>query len=139
MKRIVLACTLAGLGLAAGASRADAQVFAPRQQYNPYARPTVSPYVNLGRGGNPAANYYGLIKPQMDANQQIQQLQLQQNQMQQQGLPLEDQAGLGGLGGFGGGPFTGHNSQFGNYSHYFPQPGGGVRPMTMPVAGFRRY
>ena|SRR5947208_3277339 len=135
MKRLVLACTVAGLGLVGGAPRAEAQGFAPRQQPNPFQRPTVSPYVNLGRGGNPAAAYYGIVKPQLETTQQIQQLQLQQNQMTQFGLPLEEQGGMGGLGGYS---LTGHNSQFGNYSHYFPQPGGGVRPMTMPVAGFRR-
>src|SRR5262249_27849947 len=135
MKRIVLACTLAGLGLFGGAPLAQAQGFAPQRPPNPFQRPTVSPYVNLGRGVNPAATYYGLIKPQMEANQQIQQLQIQQNQLMQMGTPQEEQGAMGALGGYS---ITGHNSQFGNISHYFPQPGGAVRPIIMPVAGFRR-
>jgi hypothetical protein len=29
--------------------------------------PAVSPYLNLQRGGNPAINYYGLVRPQVAA------------------------------------------------------------------------
>jgi hypothetical protein len=28
-------------------------------------RPTVSPYLNIARGGDPAINYYGLVRPQI--------------------------------------------------------------------------
>jgi hypothetical protein len=31
----------------------------------PIARPTVSPYLNIIRGGDPAINYYGLVRPQV--------------------------------------------------------------------------
>ena len=31
------------------------------------SRPAVSPYLNLQRGGDPAINYYGLVRPQVAA------------------------------------------------------------------------
>jgi hypothetical protein len=41
-------------------------------------RPTVSPYLNLLRGNNPAyLNYYGLVQPQLQAQQQLASLQQQ--------------------------------------------------------------
>ena len=43
----------------------------------PPARPSFSPYLNLTRpGGSPGLNYYGLVRPQNQADQSIQQLQL---------------------------------------------------------------
>jgi len=42
----------------------------------PQGRPTYSPYLNLLRSGNPTfQNYYGLVRPQIQANQSIQSLQ----------------------------------------------------------------
>jgi len=37
-------------------------------------RPGISPYLNLARGGNPAINYYGLVRPQIAAAQAFQTL-----------------------------------------------------------------
>ena len=37
-----------------------------------YQNPAVSPYINLNRGGNPAINYYGLVRPQFAANSALQ-------------------------------------------------------------------
>lgn len=59
----------------------------------PRTSPTVSPYINLTRNGNsPGLNYYGLVRPQISAQQSIQGLQTQVNQnamniggLQQQG------------------------------------------------------
>lgn len=51
------------------------------------ARPVFSPYLNLLNGGNPALNYFGLVVPQMQMQQQLSQLQMQQ------------QAGTGGQSG----------------------------------------
>lgn len=42
--------------------------------------PGFSPYLNLLRGGNPAINYYGLVRPQIAFAQQATQLQQQVNQ-----------------------------------------------------------
>jgi hypothetical protein len=38
--------------------------------YNPYSRPTLSPYLNLLRGGNPAANYYLGVVPEVERRNQ---------------------------------------------------------------------
>jgi hypothetical protein len=37
-----------------------------RPVYSPYARPALSPYLDLLRGGNPAANYYLGVLPELD-------------------------------------------------------------------------
>jgi hypothetical protein len=41
----------------------------------PGAPPQVSPYLNLARGGPPAINYYGLIRPQQQLQAGLQQVQ----------------------------------------------------------------
>ena len=79
--------------------------------------PTVSPYLNLTRGGNPAINYYGVVKPQQEASNNLHMLQNQfQNFMQQpQGLltgPLEGDQGPPQM-------TTGHRPSFGNTSHFY--------------------
>ena len=44
-------------------------------------RPVFSPYLNLlGGTGNPGLNYYGIVRPQMQLQQQFNQLQQQTNQ-----------------------------------------------------------
>jgi hypothetical protein len=100
-----LACLLApALGVAQGP--------APyvRPQTNPYARPVFSPYLNLLNGNtNPAINYYGLVRPEIDFRNSLQQLQQQVNTLPTTpGVP--DVAGL---------PVTGHTTQFLNYSHFY--------------------
>jgi hypothetical protein len=88
-------------------------------------RPVVSPYLNLNHGvGNPAVNYYGLVRPQIENHQAIQNLQQQvqttQGMMQQNqpgALPTEEMSPTGrAVGGYL------------NFSHYFPllpKSGGG--------------
>ena len=104
----------------------------------PINTPAFSPYLNLFRGGEntgPVLNYYGLVKPQLNAIEQgqqlgqgIQALQMQQARQQQGGMqrpgtygygysqlgitghPVVFQSftnGGGGGGGFGGGGFGG--------------------------------
>jgi len=52
----------------------------------PYQTPTVSPYLNLLRQGSPQAiNYYNLVRPQVEFNNSIQQLN-QQVGVNRQGL-----------------------------------------------------
>jgi hypothetical protein len=82
-------------------------------QVNP--NPAFSPYLNLNRGNNPAINYYGVVRPQVENQQAIQQLQQQfqgtQAMMPGQGGPLATEDI---------GP-TGHRlGGFFNYSHYYP-------------------
>ena len=96
-------------------------------------RPLISPYLNLGTrtGNNSAVNYYGIVRPQMENRQAIQQLQQQfqttQNlQPGQTGQLTTDE--MLPTGRTTGGYF--------NYSHYFPiysrgtggSTGGGTAP-----------
>lgn len=78
-------------------------------------RPTTSPYLNLNRGGNPALNYYNLVRPEFEFRNAYQGLQGQLNQQQQQMLNRETaEEGL---------PVSGHATRFFNYSHYYPSAG----------------
>jgi hypothetical protein len=82
---------------------------------NPQGVSAFSPYLNMGRGGNPGINYYGVVRPQFETQQSIQALQLGQQQLQQ------DQAALAGMNVLGGYPLmTGHPTQFMNYGTFFP-------------------
>ena len=45
----------------------------PQRKYTP--SPTISPYLNLNRGGNsPAFNYYTLVRPEFQFRNQLQQV-----------------------------------------------------------------
>ena len=49
---------------------------APGQTPTPaFSQPAVSPYLNLLNRGNPAINYYGIVRPQIQQGQQLQTLQ----------------------------------------------------------------
>jgi hypothetical protein len=76
-----------------------------------------SRYLNLLRGGNPAINYYGLIRPQTDLSNSLLRLQTQQQALTQ----AENQMINGLL------PATGHSVRFFNYGSYFNQ--GTARPL----------
>jgi len=73
MNKLLLAGP-AALALAGALLTAPAQAQVP---YRPggYLPPAYSPYLNLLRQGNPAINYYGLVRPQIDFRNQIQGLQ----------------------------------------------------------------
>ena len=77
----------------------------------PLNRPTVSPYVNLLRGGNGTGlNYYGLVRPELQFGQSLQQLQLGLGGLQRRGGSANP------FGGFGGGMgITGHAVVFDSY------------------------
>ena len=83
---------------------------------SPFPRPVVSPYLNMTRGGNPAVNYYGVVRPQMQFAGNLAALQ-QQVLTGQATLGAEAAAVL---------PNTGHPVRFLNYSHYFFNMGGGT-------------
>jgi hypothetical protein len=115
MKRCLLAGVLAlcWLGAAVG-PRAEAQFGYQQPQNNPYGAPGLSPYLNMLRpGASPAINYYGLVKPQMNTNQSIQQLQQYTFGMNNPAnqTTKDDGKGLAN---------TGHAVQFFNYGNYFP-------------------
>jgi len=96
--------------------------------YNPQGNsPTISPYINLLRGGNVGLNYYGLVRPQQDFAMQNQQLgQGIQSLQMQQGLQMPmntgtygySQLGMTGhpviFNSFGNGQFSGGYTGFGN-------------------------
>ena len=76
-----------------------------------YARPVVSPYLNLIGRNSAAVNYYGIVRPQLEfrAVQQRQGSRLQQLESRE-GDAKPDDFAL---------PHTGHRCFFLNYSHYY--------------------
>jgi hypothetical protein len=133
LKSLLGLLTLLGVGAAAHA------------QY-PGARPTVTPWLNLYRGGSTAnLNYQNLVRPDMDFRSSIQTLQ-QQSRLNQQGITDLQSAPNTPL-------FTGHQSGFMTQGIYFQTigAGGGIvgaqgavptfgttnRPATNPAAGNR--
>jgi hypothetical protein len=82
--------------------------------FNPYSRPPYSPYLNLLRGGSPAINYYGLVRPQEDFRNDF--LQLQQSLYTQQSGGYD--AGVDAL-------ITGNRGGYLNYQRYFLNNRGG--------------
>ncbi len=125
------AAVLLALWLSVYADRAQAQFQYVRPQTNPYNTPILSPYLNLNRGGLPAINYFGLVRPQVETQQSLQTLGQQQQILQQQllsttemGRPTEGASG--------------HPTYFMNYSHYFPQMGRTVTGGTSQTLTPRR-
>jgi hypothetical protein len=117
MKRAIFTSLAVLVAWGVGASFALAQ-FGTLGQPPIRPRPTVSPYINMGTG---AQGYYGLIKPQTDANRSIQDLQ---NNLSRMGLDSSGQAATdpnNPLGGSTPGLQTGHAATYFNYSHYYPQ------------------
>jgi hypothetical protein len=110
MGRLPLILITLGLLLAPAVVRAQGPGPYVRPQTNPYARPVFSPYLNLLNGAtNPAINYYGLVRPEIDFRSSLQQLQQQVNT-----LPTTP-----GVSEATGLPATGHATQFLNYSHFY--------------------
>jgi len=115
--RTWLVAPLVALGAALGlGTNAFAQM--PIGSYTPptVGRPTISPYLNLNRGGGtPAINYFGIVRPQIESQQAIQNLQhqVQTNQamIQAQNQPAETNEVAPT-----GRPMGGYL----NYTHYFP-------------------
>lgn len=107
------------VAVALGSSTAFAQ---PQPGRGPVRSPAFSPYLNLvTRGNNPTVNYFGIVRPG-------QQLQQQANQLQQQ-IAQTDQSLATGLGSINNQLTTGRGATFGYYSHYFynsPVSGGGI-------------
>lgn len=127
MKLRLAAVTLATLGICfCFTSEASAQ----RPSYSPpsasasanvFNRPTVSPYLNLLRGG--AGGYQSLVRPLVD-NGQANRRNAQQIQQ------LERNAGRTRAGRSSGSQTiapTGHSTAFRNFSHYYPNLPAGPR------------
>jgi hypothetical protein len=75
---------------------------------SPYARPpVVSPFLNLNRGGDPAINYYGLVRQQIAVNRALQRFGTDINFLEASSLAGPELLE------------TGHPSFFGNQYPYF--------------------
>ncbi|MCI0642407.1 MAG: hypothetical protein L0Y72_18040 [Gemmataceae bacterium] len=86
-------------------------------------KPTVSPYLNLARrGGNPAINYYGLVKPELAFRGAIQQLQQDARATDQTISELQEAPEQL--------PATGHAAGFQNHLKYFGNLGSASRGPT---------
>jgi hypothetical protein len=114
---------LAALVLA-GAGTARAQFLPPaRPNYGPGYRPQLSPYLNLLRGGDPAANYYLGVIPEIQrrTNAQIFSTEISELDRRTLGaIPTTEQSLFQPL------PGTGHPTTFGNTGYFF----GGTLPPT---------
>ena len=100
------------------AAQAQAPGFVPRPGpvYTP--PPAFSPYLNLLRNGTPAGvNYYGLVRPQIEFRNAMQNLQGQVNMNQQMIGQMQSQQNqqMGD---------TGHATMFMNLNGYFMNSGG---------------
>jgi hypothetical protein len=115
MNRFTFA-VLASLGLLAGSAAG------PAMAQLPSSKPTVSPYLNLTRRGDPPAiNYYNLVRPEISFRQSIQQLQQQTTTNQQAISTLEAGTTAPALSP------TGYPAGFQTHLRYF-QNLGGARP-----------
>jgi hypothetical protein len=134
MKRLMRAALLS-VGLSALCS---GQVFAQlgsysQPQINP--RPAVSPYLNLLNGMNPATTYFGIIRPQVEMNQNIQGLQQQVQGIQGFQDNNFSQLGFGMMMQGDNMPTTGHPAVFGNTSYFYPLLNRGGSGMGMGNQG----
>jgi hypothetical protein len=67
---------LIALALVLASSTVFAQApITPQAPTQPYSPPVFSPYLNLLNRGNPAINYYGIVRPEVQDQQQLQRLQ----------------------------------------------------------------
>jgi hypothetical protein len=97
---------------------------------SPFARPVVSPYLNLALPGNPGINYFGLVRPQLQTVNALNQLQTQYTTLDQQLLATQ-------AGGTPGYPLlTGHRSAFLNHYGYFQNWRTGTIGGGYPGAGY---
>jgi len=82
------------------------------------ARPTVSPFINMFGANNPAAAYFGIVRPEMQFGQALMGIQNQfqnlQGDVNQLGIATTGQENQ---------LITGHPVMFMNYSYYYPMFG----------------
>lgn len=117
MRRLLHGLALAVVGMAfLSPTVAHGQFRYVRPQTNPFGTPTISPYLNLGRGGNAGINYYALVRPQVQAFQGIQMLEAQQQSLAEQQQQAFSRFQTGAQIGV-----SGHRTYFFNYGHYFPR------------------
>jgi hypothetical protein len=102
----------AGVWLTLGGQSARAQFPYQRPQTNPFNQPVVSPYLNLFRqGAGVSNNYFNLVRPQQQFNNDFTRLSYGQAQLGQAiAAGQESQPYL---------PPTGHATGFGTHLKYF--------------------
>jgi hypothetical protein len=116
---------------------AQPQRYNPASTYGPFSRPALSPYLNLIRGGDPAANYYLGVVPERDRRANTVQFGAQlldleaRSDAASRAAPEPDIPQLGA---------TGHPAYFLNYSSYYNFAGAGrpAQPAAAPLRGQRR-
>jgi hypothetical protein len=136
MRRLSLASSLACYSVLWVAGLVHAQGYAPNYQFSPYARPNyvgnprpiLSPYLNLLRGGNPAANYFLGVLPEFERRANVYQFSTAIQDLEQRSAMV----------GETGEPLvvtvtTGHPTAFANTAGYFGS-GPGQRPTQPPAA-----
>jgi hypothetical protein len=130
MKRLLWFAGAVALAASLGSRPAAAQFvpgpYVPPTIYNPYQRPIISPYLNLGLLGNRGIAYYGIVRPQIEQNLALQQLQTQSLLTQQQLATGTTTANL---------LVTGHNFGFQNQYGYFQNWRAGGRGIGGTVPG----
>lgn len=120
---------LLSLVLASGVTFAQPQPYLRQQNTNPYYTPPLTPWLNMLRAGNPAANYYLGVVPEFRQRTLNAQYGAQFNMMNQKlGTEIESPEMEDLLPTL---PSTGHATQFMNASPYYTlnpylgQSGGG--------------
>jgi hypothetical protein len=118
--------------------RASAQYY--QGSYGSYgrSRPALSPYLDLTRGGNPAANYFLGTLPEIDRRKTKVEQGTAINELERRtdtlGAQLQADKDLYDLTG-GGLPPTGHAATFGNMSTYFGLPTPTAPPRSQQAQG----
>jgi hypothetical protein len=139
MKRHVtgLAASLAVL-LIGAPGRASAQYPQTYPMYPPPSthlgnRAGLSPYLNLLRGGDPAANYFAGVVPAFQNRANFSQIRTAIQEVDQRSAAPAEGLELGK-------PLdqTGHPTAFGYYSSYYPQLGGRPAGAGAGATPFRR-
>jgi hypothetical protein len=130
---IAIAVVLLG---GSGVARAQFQPPA-RPNYGPGYRPQLSPYLNLIRGGDPAANYYLGTLPEFQRRANAQQFSSEISELDKRvfgNIPTEEQRLGQPL------PGTGHPTAFGYTGYFFggtSPPGSGQRASGTSLPGQR--
>jgi hypothetical protein len=116
MRHLIVAA-MASLGVAGFVTTGTAKAQVGRPGFpgagSPYSTPGLSPYLNLLQRGNPAINYYGLVRPQQGYNYAINSLEQAVTANRVAATAAENLAA----------PATGHQVSFLNYRRFFLNTG----------------
>jgi hypothetical protein len=73
-------------------------------------RPTVSPYISLGRGGNAGLNYFSIVRPTLDFRTQEDRQRQKLRDLDRRVEDVDREFSL---------PRSGHSTYFNTYSHFY--------------------